>query len=270
MIGLTYGNFSSSGAGFDPDAQAFITAAGITGETQQSALNQLVLDLKGTGSTTNNTDVWSDLHAVYPMCPIDGSTATRDAYKWNLKDPRDLDAAFRITWFNDPTASINGISGNGTSQYGNTHLNFLSVLSEDNVSISETTDSLNNISMGLTNGQTFFQINQVFSNIWAYNGKNDPVRSSFLANTSHVAISNRTSDISHKLFINGINSGEITSSLNSIIGLDCYILCRNLNGSPNTFSSSTYKFFTIGNGLTNNQAKDLYDSISTYNSALGR
>ncbi len=31
----------------DPDAQAFITAASITDPTQQSAINQLVVDLKG-------------------------------------------------------------------------------------------------------------------------------------------------------------------------------------------------------------------------------
>ena len=33
--------------GFDPDAQAFITAAGITDNTQKTAINTLVLDLKG-------------------------------------------------------------------------------------------------------------------------------------------------------------------------------------------------------------------------------
>jgi len=30
MIGLGFGNFQSGGRGFDPDTQAFITAAGIT------------------------------------------------------------------------------------------------------------------------------------------------------------------------------------------------------------------------------------------------
>ena len=105
---------SGGGSGFDPDAQGFITAAGITGETQQAALNQLVLDLKS-GS------VWDLLDFLYPMCPTDDSTASRTGYQWNIKDPRDLDAAHRITWVNDPTATTSGITGNGSSMYGNTN-----------------------------------------------------------------------------------------------------------------------------------------------------
>lgn len=70
----------------DPDAAAFISAAAITGTTQQEAIKQLVLDLKGTGSTTNNTDVWSEGVAIYPICPIDGSTATLDGFEYNLRD----------------------------------------------------------------------------------------------------------------------------------------------------------------------------------------
>jgi hypothetical protein len=38
---------SASGPAFDPDAQAFITAAAITDPTQQAAINTLVVDLKG-------------------------------------------------------------------------------------------------------------------------------------------------------------------------------------------------------------------------------
>jgi hypothetical protein len=55
---------------FDPDAQGFITAAGITGETQQAALNQLVLDLKS-GS------VWDLLDFIISYVSKDDSTASR-------------------------------------------------------------------------------------------------------------------------------------------------------------------------------------------------
>ena len=60
MYGFGYSLFSStnsilansaSGGGVDPDAQAFITAASITNPTQQSAVNQLVIDLKGYGQS---------------------------------------------------------------------------------------------------------------------------------------------------------------------------------------------------------------------------
>ena len=71
-------------SGNDTDAQAFITAAGITDTTQQSAINSLVTNLKGYG-------IWSKMKAIYPMV---GGTA--NAHKFNLKDSRDLDAAFRL------------------------------------------------------------------------------------------------------------------------------------------------------------------------------
>jgi hypothetical protein len=102
----------------DPDAQAFISAALITGTTQQDAIKGLVPDLKGTsGNTTNGTDVWSKLAAVYPMCPIDGTTFTLDACKWNLINPLDTDAAFRMTWVNAPTVSYGGVKGDGSAAY---------------------------------------------------------------------------------------------------------------------------------------------------------
>ena len=54
---------------YDPDAVAYFTAASITDVTEKDAVNQLVLDLKGTGSTTNNSDVWTDMLAFYPISP---------------------------------------------------------------------------------------------------------------------------------------------------------------------------------------------------------
>jgi hypothetical protein len=44
----------------DADALAFITAAGITDATQQSAINQLVITLKG-------LSIWTKMKAIYPF-----------------------------------------------------------------------------------------------------------------------------------------------------------------------------------------------------------
>ena len=90
---------------FDPDAQAFITAAAITDPTQQAAINTLVLDLKG-------YSIWSKFKAIYPIV---GGTAS--SHKYNLKDPRDLDAAFRLTFATGWTHSANGMLPNGTTAF---------------------------------------------------------------------------------------------------------------------------------------------------------
>jgi hypothetical protein len=71
----------------DPDVLAFVAASGVTDNTQKSAVNTLVTSLK-------EYSVWTKLNAIYPFV---GGTAT--THKWNLKDPRDLDAAYRLEFF---------------------------------------------------------------------------------------------------------------------------------------------------------------------------
>ena len=95
-------------SGLDSDASAFITAAGLTDPTQKSAINTLVKDMKAAG-------LWTKMKAVYPMV---GGTAT--SMKFNLKDPRDLDAAFRLTWSGGWTYSATGATPNGTNAYADT------------------------------------------------------------------------------------------------------------------------------------------------------
>lgn len=98
-------------ASFDADAQAFITAAGITDPTQQNAINQLTLDLK-------SYNIWSSMNAIYPFV---GGTAT--THKYNLKDPRDLNAAYRLTFGGGWVHNNNGATGNGVNTYADTNYN---------------------------------------------------------------------------------------------------------------------------------------------------
>lgn len=93
----------------DPDVVAFLQATGITDAVIEVAIDHLVRDLKG-------ASLWTKVKALWPMV---GGTA--DTCKYNLKDPRDLDAAYRLTFFNSPTIDGDGVSWNGTTQYASTH-----------------------------------------------------------------------------------------------------------------------------------------------------
>lgn len=95
----------------DADANAFLTAAVITNTTQVNAVNQLTVDLK-------NASIWTKMKAVYPFV---GGTAT--SHKWNLKDPQDTNAAFRLTFTGGWTHSSTGALPNGTNGYANTFFN---------------------------------------------------------------------------------------------------------------------------------------------------
>jgi hypothetical protein len=101
---------SASGGGVDADAQAFITAASITDPTQQSAINQLVVDLKGYG-------LWTKIYAAYPIV---GGTASSHAV--NLKTPGTRNLTFTVGW----THSANGMTPNGAA-YANSNFNPVTV-----------------------------------------------------------------------------------------------------------------------------------------------
>ena len=87
---------ASPGPSFDPDAQAFITATGISGG-DATAINTLVVSLKLAG-------IWTLIDAAYPFI---GGTATTT--KYNLKDPRDLDVAYRMAFNGSWTINNSGV-----------------------------------------------------------------------------------------------------------------------------------------------------------------
>ena len=105
-------------SGVDSDASAFITATGLSGTTQKSAITTLVKDLKSSG-------LWSKMKAVYPM--------VTDNYNL-LSYTEDFANA---AWLNDQASSTANqtIAPNGTNTADNLientannhHLNYQSV-----------------------------------------------------------------------------------------------------------------------------------------------
>jgi hypothetical protein len=96
----------------DGDADLFIynvEAEGlILSQTEIDALDDLVTSLK-----TNGT--WDNYKAIYPMVG-----ASANGHKYNLKDPRDLDAAYRLDFRGTWTHDANGAKGDGVSAYAQT------------------------------------------------------------------------------------------------------------------------------------------------------
>lgn len=117
---------------YEPETTSFMTAAGIpadgtiyfpgtpqqiTGVGLWDALNSNVLELKGQGIINTTVNFWNKFVALYPF--IGGIAFTN---KWNLKNPVDSDAAFRITWVGGMVFSEFGAEGNGTDAYGLVHV----------------------------------------------------------------------------------------------------------------------------------------------------
>lgn len=243
----------------DPDAQAFITAASITDPTQQSAINQLVTDLKGYG-------VWTKMKALYPFV---GNTASQ--HKFNLKDPRDLDAAYRLVFFGGVTHDSNGVTGNGTNGYIDTKLNDSLVLQKDNASLSSYSRS--NIQRG---SDSFYSTNDPSVNAIYLNPRNassninlklhqTPATDFGLnADSRGFYTLNRTASNILKLYKNSIvfNSSTIsTDTQNSNIFLFKF------SGS---YSERNLAFQSIGDGLTDTEAANFYTLVNNFQVALSR
>jgi hypothetical protein len=92
----------------------YLTNTGLVG-AQATAITDLTNSLV-------SANLWDKMPVIYPVA---GGTAA--AHKFNLKNPVDTDAGYRVTWVGTATHDANGYTGDGTTALGNTHFNFASI-----------------------------------------------------------------------------------------------------------------------------------------------
>jgi len=256
--GIGVQSFVSAGAGTDADAQAFITAAGITDATQQTAINTLVTDLKGYG-------IWTKMKAIYPM--VGGTSST---HKWNLKDPRDLDAAFRLVFYGGLTHNSSGITGNGTNGYFDTFLNDNTTLQLNSVCLSAYSSS--NIARGsdvffCTTNPAIDSINlnpRNASDLYTSRLHTTNLATQSNSNSTGFYAINRTSASNYFHYKNNISTQineTSTAKQNSVIlGLR----------ADTTYSQRNMSWMSISDGLTTTEATNLYTAVQAYQTTLSR
>tara|TARA_R110000868_G_scaffold76331_1_gene219576 strand:+ start:961 stop:1746 length:786 start_codon:yes stop_codon:yes gene_type:complete len=252
---------------YDADAQLFFNAqaaAGVTlTTTQKNAVNQWVVDSKA-------ANIWTKMKAVYPMV---GGTAT--SCKFNLKNPVDSNAAFRLTFFGGGTFSANGYQPNGTNAYANTfltpstfystnmHLSYYSRTS----TIGVTQEIGSSQVVGATNYSTLATArNSIFGQ--TTNGLISYVSQ---ANSLGFFIGQKLTNSSRKVFRNGIvNNSTTTTDSNALPNTNIYIGAFNDNGTAAGYSSKQCAFASIGDGLTDAESLAFYNAVQTFNTTLGR
>ena len=248
----------------DADAQAFITAAGITDPTQQSAINTLVTDLKG-------YSIWTKFKAIYPIV---GGTAS--SHKWNLKDPRDLDAAFRLTYATGVTHSSTGMTGNGSSGFANTFVNPNSNLSLNSVHLSyysrtASTGLQSEIGCYLSASDTgtFLSYNYSGGNYKGLNAASTNTGSAFTPSTGFL-LASRINNTNEKYYFKGSLIDNLTKASKGLITSNLYILAHNVNNMAYNYSLKECAFASIGNGLTDTEAANFYTAVQAFQTTLSR
>jgi len=239
------------------------------------AINNMVQSLVSNG-------LWTKIKALYPV--LGGTAAT---HKFNLKDPRDADAAFRLV-FNGGgwTHSSSGMTPNGTTSWANTffnlstnlsvtsgHLSFYSPVELNGAGIdmgasqNSNSNPIGSLTVRTTNISDFMW--GIDPNAATTNRARTTTLSSlgfFVGNQNGNTASNRT------IWVNGAFGASATvygattlPNVNVAIGA--------LNNSPagvGIFSARRCSFASIGDGLTNAEIKQFSTIVQTYQTKLGR
>ena len=242
----------------DPDADAFILATGITDATQKSAINTLVVDLKG-------YSLWSKMDALYPFV---GGTST--THKYNLKNPLDTDVANRIVWSGGITHDANGITGNGVNAYGDTFLNDSTDLSINDKHISiyqrNILVSPSKSSMGIGNGNRFY-LDFSGDNYSTLGMNQSPF--SLSINQKGMFIMSKIISGEFKYFQNSLTAVTKTGT-NLAQNNNYYVLACNISNSGFDYSLANLSFASLGSGLSATEVTDFRTSIETFQTTLSR
>ena len=245
---------SASGGGVDTDAQAFITAASITDPTQQSAINQLVVDLKGYG-------IWTKMKALYPFC---GGTNAQHA--WNLKDT----SQYKITWYGGVTSSNLGVFGNGTNGYGDTFLaNNLRGQNSNHQSVYVRTTSGGNNGNELAAYSTTYGCS-MYTNLFgglSHHNNSGATYSTLTTSQGGFFLSKRDTSTQITLQRNTTQQAFALNSVNNIASSFKLLRSGDFNGE---YSNKNLAFASIGDGLTDTEAANFYTAVQAFQVTLGR
>jgi hypothetical protein len=281
QLGRTYGTYISLSAAvpvLDPDAQAFITAAVITNPIQQTAINNLVIDLKA-------QSLWTKMLAIYPFV---GGTAS--AHKFNLKNPLDTNAAYRLVFTGGWTHSATGAKPNGVNAYANTFLIPKNTLGYASISYYSRTSTVEN-GTGDANGvvvgsrsDSDSTLNNAFSlqiksnpnnyNTFFYSrtGSSTNVLGRYVDASGIGLFSGNLDASSAKVYKNGVNlTSTSVSYTRSTPDTPVYVgAINNKNQFASEYSLKESAFAHIGDSLTNTEMANLYTVVQSYQTTLGR
>jgi hypothetical protein len=268
MIFSPFG-FINKASGYDVDAQAFfnrVTSAGGTlTTTEKTAVNQLVLDMK-------STSIWTTMQVLYPMVGASAAACAQNLISSNFT------GTFNGGW----TFSSNGGLPNGTNAYmdtnylpstsatnNNTHISFYSRtnINIDGACLIGTSTNTNFIPLltiyGLGPVGTYMDSYSYLNNRITYNPSRSDIMfiNSRITNISFTGYNNNTIIGTNTT----IQSDNITTCNKSV-----YVSAINLNGTAAQFAVNECAFASIGKGLTDTQASNLYTAVQTFQTTLSR
>jgi len=203
-------------------------------------------------------------------------------FKYNLVNPVDSDAAFRLVFNGGWTHSSNGATPNGTNGYADTKFVPNTNLTLNSASFSAY--SRNNLtfavdqSLGCSSStinlplfaQSFTTLKVVNSYMYSYNVP-DIMTSSSGQNLAAMFITTRTAANNAKSFRNTTQLAAVTTQTQTTQPTNNFFFGAFNGGTAITnYSNFQYAFSHIGDGLTDTEASNLYTRVQAFQTALSR
>ena len=267
MIIATHGIIASQMSGIDADAQAFFdrvtTAGGTLSATEKTAVNKLVLDLKG-------YSIWTKMKAIYPM--VGASSA---ACAQNLKS-----SSFTGTFSGGWTYASTGVKGNGTTGFFNTQFNnqgnwtstsngSMGFLSRTNESAAICDMGAGTISSGANSSTIYASFNGTY-----YGGINCTSVVPGASNSSSIGFfaTVRANSSAYSIYKRGSSTINLTTTdaIGSNPNQNIYLGAGNDSGTASRFSNKEFSFCFIGDSLTQTDVDNYWTALQTFNNSLSR
>ena len=250
----------------DPDVMAFMAATGITDPTIDRAICNLVAQLKA-------DNLWNKLEAIYPM--VGGSATT---HKFNLKNPIDTDAAFRLLFSGGWTHDANGATPNGVNAWADTFWKPRTRTDISNISFglsSQTQNQTVTQVFGCTNGTAFASMGLAViaapNGGWSIVGNHTAILFSNLATTGFFLIRS-TGTTFREVYRNGVSLAiNTTTSSTTLPAVDFTFGARRFNTTMQFYTTHKMAFGFLGaTQLTNADALALSSAEAAFQTTLGR
>jgi hypothetical protein len=259
----------------------FYTASSAGAKNQHIHLSDVDGNYNYTGVATTGSYLWGaqfengNLLGPYRATTTTGFTTGSmfDQVKFNLKNPTDSDAAFRLTYSGSWNPGYSGVRGDGSTAYADTKLNVSSSLSGANSHLSLYQNSLSSKTseQGIGSYDTFYMSFYPASADNQLSSIGQPSLSTTSPGLGFFQIN--ALNTTQKLFKNGTTLGSNTltsttlSNSSVIIGASRF---ASFGNNPIWFDSKQIVTTTIGDGLTDYQAKALYWIVQKFQTTLGR
>jgi hypothetical protein len=261
MILASHGLIASSILQVDADWLAYynrvIAAGGSLSTTEQNATKTLVADLKSAG-------IWSAMKAIYPMV---GASAAACAQ--NLKS-----SSFTGTFTSGWTFASTGATPNGTSAYMDTNFNPFTQLVANSAhsSFYLRTPLSNQRGYGVVKNDYSERMDIIHFDGTLYSAIGSGGSQQCSTNSTpyqSLIIGSRISSTSNKLYVGGILRDTKTALNTANVPNFNYYLGA-VNQSTGFFTSQQCAFASLGDGLTDTQASNLYTAVQAFQTTLSR